>query len=430
MSYVYREKNNRTSFFVWYYAFSVALCPFFSQYDFFIRGFSIAEFMLISACVPLAIINHRIKYKNSGAIIVLFLLSMVTTIIALTFFQNDTPLVSFEELLTRWIRYGAYAVLILLVSDNCYLQEDNNVILKIYRVFCYLFGIYAILQAMVYLLFHYMLPINVLPISWSRSTNTDIISNFAKTYYFRGFGPFQEPSYLSKYLLPGLALSLFGWSVGKQEKKDYKLAGIITIAILLSTSVQGILLLSITYIIYIIKSSNQTPWKKIAFIFIIVLFSIYIFSTDTLLVPKQRIVSVFEGDSYGYSSEMRLYRGFAFWAKMPLLYKIIGTGLGNMGNFAYTHNIVTVFDYAIRSLNYLEYGSGLSLLLAQSGLIGFLVFLYWCIKSVKRLNLLGKIIFLQFFLVLFSGSGLFSITSVFYCALVFMNTKKHEVNYE
>ena len=162
--------------FVRYYAFSIAMCFFFSQYDFFVDGFSIAEFMLLSACVPMLLFSRRIVTKLTGDILLYFFIAIILSLISVLLLGRDYTMVPFWKMLTRWIRYGAYAFLIVLVSDNCFFKaNEENLIFKIYYFFCYAFGIYAIIQAIVYLLFHYMLPINILPISWSRTTDTEYL---------------------------------------------------------------------------------------------------------------------------------------------------------------------------------------------------------------------------------------------------------------
>lgn len=420
----------KNSLFLKYYAFSIAMCFFFSQYDFLISGFSIADFTLITSCVPLALVSRKVVAKNTGSILLCYFISLLFAVITIMITGMNFPLVSFERVLSRWIRYGAYAFLIVLVSDNCfYKPNDKNLILKIYRFFCYAFGIYAILQAIIFFLFNYMLPINILPIEWSRATTAESIHTYANKYYFRGFGTFLEPGYLSKFLLPGLAFSLFGWVHRKEVKIDMLLSFIIIVAIIFSTSVQGIMIASATLFVYILTSQRISTERKTLIIFLIVLFGGFLLASNVSTVAIDRIVAIFTGQNYGYSSNMRLFRGFAFWNEMPLLYKFFGIGLGNMANFAYINNIVTAFDYPLRDANYLEYCSGMSAILVQGGMFSIAIIIYWFIKSTSKLDLSGKIVLMQLFLVLLSGSGLFSITTIFYCALIFMNNKYAKVGF-
>lgn len=425
------ELRTGNTLFVKYYALSIAMCFYFSQYDFFIDGFSIAEFMLISSCIPLAFASRKVRAKNTGSILLYYFVSICLSLISVLALGGSFPLVSFGKVVTRWVRYGAYAFLIVLVADNCIFEADeDNLILKIYYFFCYAFAIYAIVQAVVYLLFRYMLPINILPIAWSRTTDTESIASYAQDYYFRGFGPFQEPSYLSKFLLPGLAFSLFGWPQKKGKKADWRLSITIIVAIILSTSVQGILVAMATVLVYVATYKGISGSRKALLVVVIGIVGGALLASSVSTTSLSRIIAVFTGQSVGYSSNMRLFRGFAFWNNMPVLYKIIGTGMGNMANFANDYNITTAFDFPYRTANYLEYGSGISLILVQNGLIGFVIVLTWFINSVKRLNITGKAILLQLFLILLSGSGLLTISSIFCIALIFQNKYVSEGSYE
>lgn len=421
------QSRAMNTLFVRYYAFSIAMCFFFSQYDFFVNGFSIAEFLLLSACVPMVLFSRRIGTKFSGNILLYYFISIILSLISVILLGRDYHMVPFWKMLTRWIRYGAYAFLIVLVSDNCIFEaNEENLILKIYYFFSYAFGIYAIIQAMVYLLFHYMLPINILPIAWSRTTDTESIASFAQRHYFRGFGPFQEPSYLSKFLLPGLAFSLFGWPHLTKKKTDWKLVVIIVTAIIFSTSVQGILVVAATLFVYIATYKGISGTRKVLFTIVIGVLFVVLLTSSVSTTSLYRITAVFTGQSVGYSSNLRLFRGFAFWNEMPILYKFIGIGMGNMANYAYDYNITTSFDFPDRTAPYLEYGSGISLILVQSGLIGFVIIISWFLKCIKRLNLTGRTMLLQLFLILLSGSGLLSISSIMYFSLIFQNTKELE----
>lgn len=420
------EKNLFKWLLFGYYAFCVATSFYFSQYDLFVEGISIADVMLISSCFMCLLYTRKLKIQDSALLVLCYVVGIVLFALTISISGLDFPLVPGWKVLSRLIRYGTYAILILLVTDNSPFQHcKKNKILTIYKFFCYCFSIYAILQAVIYLTTHYMLPANILPIPWSREIDTASILSNAQNYYFRGFGPFQEPSYLAKFILPGLAFSLFGWPQNKSIKSDWKLSLIILGTIFVSTSVQGILISSVTIFLYCFNYKQKIPLVgKLLFLLVIVTMGIIFLSSDILSVASERMLALFRGQDYGYSNGLRLFRGFAFWYKMPFIFKIIGTGLGNMANFAFVYDIFTKFDYTLRDPNFLEYGSGLSLILVQSGIVGFLLTLLWFYNVLKHLNSTGKIILMQFFCALISGGSIFSVLTVFYCSLIFINRRK------
>jgi hypothetical protein len=66
--------------------------------------------------------------------------------------------------------------------------------------------------------FGIILPFKILPIPLGRDISLAHIALNASKYYLRPLGIFVEPGYAAQFLLPGLALSLFGWM--KKEKAD------------------------------------------------------------------------------------------------------------------------------------------------------------------------------------------------------------------
>ena len=111
--------------------------------------------------------------------------------------------------------------------------------------------------------------------------------------------------------MPGIVFALYG----KNKNVDVKLLLLISTAIVISTSVQGIAILIITVIIWAIfvKKLNKKEIFRgiIGFIlFVAVLFVVkYLGIADTAFI---RIKNIFNGN-LDNSSSMRLLRGFVFW---------------------------------------------------------------------------------------------------------------------
>lgn len=121
----------------------------------------------------------------------------------------------------------------------------------------------------------------------------------------------------------------------------------------------------------------------------------------------------------GYSTGIRLFRGFAFWYEMPLIYKIIGGGIGNIGNIYTLLNIRTPYDAAyLNSLTANEYMNGLSSILVQTGLLGAIFFIMKTVVPLKKFGNLSKAIALQLILILSSGTNIFSIDTIFYLVFI------------
>ena len=396
---------------------AIVLCPFFFQYQSLIPGITLGELLLVFACTPSVIKYCRNWTVDKTKIIVAYYFcSLTLSFVIILISDLQFTGVSMVEVMTRWIRYGTYVVFFVTFIDN-YRSTVNALIL--YRKVCLVAAIYTILQTVIYYAFGVVLPIKILPFPWNR-TNAEVL-DFFQNYYFRGFGPFIEPSDLAKFLLPGLAFSLYGWEYAVSgEKSSNNLETVIILAaILCSTSVQGILIAGVTCLCFLFSNNNISPKKKVAFLILFMLVVLWLFTSDQFSAPLSRITGLLSGEKQGYSSGMRLFRGFAYWGQLPFINKLVGVGLGCVGEFAYENNIVTEFDHYLRTLPNLEYGSGISLVLVQSGLIGFSFFVAFVYSTWKRINHVSKSILIQLIMILASGSGFLSVHTFFCCYLIF-----------
>ena len=390
-------------------AVSIALAPFFSQYSFLSSPISLAEALLFAA-VALQILTTKGKiYVNTSKhLIYYFLIGTFLTMISVLFSHLSFSAVSESKIMVRIMRYGLSVFLIFMTST----QDDiSELVLKTYKYFAIVFSIYAILQAVVFFSTHILLPVKILPISWNRETDTAILTDFVQKYYFRCFGTFMEPGYLVKYLAPAFAMSLFGW--GKEKKSDVRIAILIGVVIVLSTSLQGIAIATITVFAYIFLNKHVRIQYKIGILVLAAIgLGVLLFSGigDTAI---DRINGLMAGTSSDYSSKMRLFRGFAFLMQLPLLYKFIGVGIACISNYAIEYGVYTAYDHPYRTVGNLDYVNGVSSVLVYSGVIGFSIILIWIASVFKRVNNIGRIILMQLMVILLSGSALGSISTLF-----------------
>lgn len=97
---------------------------------------------------------------------------------------------------------------------------------------------YVIIQFIVYFVAGVLLTNKILPLEWYsdlRPTNEELLINY-NTYYYRGTGFFEEPSYAGLYMMPALCMILF--DVGRN-----RIIKLILIAgcIIITTSVAAIM---------------------------------------------------------------------------------------------------------------------------------------------------------------------------------------------
>ena len=401
---------------------SVVLSLLFYQYSTIIPGVTLSELMLIISCLIIIIKrNFHISMKNTKVLFLYYgiavLFFIISTIISGVHFSVESEF----EVITRLIRSFAYVIFIIIYSDNIGYKEGFY---KLYRIFCYVAALYAIIQFIVYVFAGVVIPVKVLPFPIRRDVSTDaLLNSFSKTTY-RGMGFFVEPSYLTKFLLPGFVFSVLGWG---KDKRDYFCAVLISISLIISTSLQGIVIWGITIIgILIIKKKITT--KDIGRVVGIVLAILAILLVSYKLGLLGRVfnrLSGFESNNIDSSSQIRLLRGFAYWWKLPILMKIIGVGTGNSANYAYTFGIRTAFDYKhSTSIANLSYMSAFSKILVESGIPCLVIFVYLFVRFFKITNNTGKLLCVQYLLTMLSGSDFLSVLTVFYFCYISMEINK------
>jgi hypothetical protein len=385
----------------------VILCSFLHQYESPLPGMTLGEFLIILVIGIITLIYPRLVIS-----IPINLLTKIFFFFLLLSFISIILQGSYELfIVTRWIRYSSY-ILMVLVSSRFFSYQYA---IKLYKYFCLFVSIYIILQYVLYLSLNVYLPIKILPIPWSRLHDTQELLELSIRYYFRGYGIFAEPGYSAKFLLPGLALSLFGWT--DKRKIDYFSMVLISLAIILTTSVQGILVGLITVVLFTIELIMESR-KNIKillfgiFIGVGLLGLLYLSSSLGLTDVSFRRIQTISLDSTG-STGIRVFRGFAIYDQLPLQFKIIGVGLGNTSFFVLRNGIQTMYDSSSLTDTALGYTSGISKILAESGVIGFLFFLYWFFKTRTGLSKLQRIIFYQFIILLFGGGGILDMYTVF-----------------
>lgn len=412
-----------------FYSLCIVLSTFLHQYGSFLPGVTFGELMLIlTSAFVLLFDGFNLNIYKTKKLIEFYSVCMLLTLLSFLLQQHDFIAVSTFKVFSRWVRYFAYVVFIVISADKL----NANYALKVYRYFCIFISFYIILQTLGYYVFNFALPIKILPLPFSRESDMyELFSGFDK-YYYRAYGPFAEPGYAAKFLLPGLALSLYDSLNGH---KNIALVMLISAGIIFTTSVQGLLLCVFSYIYFgfslLLNKKFPISFKPVKIFFIgssVLILTCVFYSLGIFDTPIERISSIYTVSQGGTlargSTGIRVYRGFALFAVLPILYKIIGVGLGNLGNFVIENNIYTNFDYFFTSLNQFEYVNAISGLLLSSGIIGGIYFIFYIMNLYKNTSHQYRLILIQLIVLLFGGDSFFSMTTVLYLSLVYIGTKR------
>jgi len=337
------------------------------------------------------------------------------------------------EIISRLIRYSFYVFLVLVSSKYFQLKYA----LKIFKFLCIIISLYIIAQTIIWNMFGLILPFKILPIPLGGDISLNDISFIASRCYLRPQGIFVEPGYAAKFLLPGLALSLFGWV--KIEKADTKNTILIFSALILTTSSQGIFIGALIIGMYIMSlvrhnksysdvlkkfiiilirhnKSYSDVLKKFIIILIFLLLIVFFFNLSIVQTALNKVTGEIRS---GSSVSLRMYRGFAVFLQLPIIFQIIGVGHGNLGNFVIKNSIVTRYDPAIITPAVADYANSVSAVLLYYGIIGFvlLIHVYW--NFLKNTKGAFRLISICHIVMSFVAGGLFGVTMVFYFSLIY-----------
>lgn len=390
---------------------------FFHQFSSFVPGVTLGELLLIAGSLFIIIFNYKsLRIEKTLPLIIIYFFSLLFSFITIHSYNNPFSLESSTTIFSRFVRYGAYLLFFVSFCDNF---RPNSSFYKIYEYSCLVISVYAILQFVFYYAFHVFLPYNILPfLNRPRDLTSNYMLNMADSNYFRSYGVFDEPAYLAEFLIPYFILKMFNYQ--KKFNSVFCLF-LVVLAILFSASVQGIVMMIVGFACFILFRSKRE--KKDLIFTLVLLFVIgalgFIFLNTSIgarvFAKLLRIGNANQGD---YSIKLRLFRGFALFGELDVLHKFFGVGMGNAANFSYANNIYTDFDYVVRSASNLEYMSGLSRVLVENGLLIFIVFAIFLILLFMRSKSSGKTLIIVYFLLLVSGSGLFTLESIFYVFLI------------
>lgn len=287
-----------------------------------------------------------------------------------------------SQLLIHQSLYGVATFLISVVSLAIFSNKiDEHLLLKYFKIF----GTVAIIAIIYQSVYTYIFkvpvsPIKILPLD-SEQSQLNWAENLLRPSSF-----FSEPQAYATYMMPFLFLTL--------KHQQFKWAVLITISVLLSTSSQGFIMMSILWLSILLN------WKLGALlkISIFVLIIGFIFSYLTLPVFEVSRNKILQTEIIG---NPRLSRGFEIFSSLNNHDKIFGIGFGNVGDYVY--NIQESFTWAVgNTKEKLNYTSGFSGILTQFGLIVTIFFVYVMFRLWKVSQKINRpfliMIFAAFFL--------------------------------
>lgn len=382
----------------------IVLSPWLSIYATFIDGVSIGDLSLIIALtIQLFKKFQGINKKNSYLLV--YLLYCFFSIIALYFFVP----VNVSMVLKRFVKLSLFFVFILIIDNKIDQQLFASAFSFFSRVLC---GV-VLIQFIIYSSFHYYVEFKI-PFLHYCNDAADLFDYVAsRSSSFRASSLFLEPAHFTYYISTYIAFLLFDYSKKKNTKRVIE-AVVSTICMILSTSSTAIvagLLVWFLFVFNTIINKRQKLIKKMVLVvfvlLVLILFVLVLLKSDILSFGLNRMLFS-KNHSLATSVWGRLDSGNNYYSELPLLYKIIGNGIGNMPSSS-------------------SYFNGFFYILYCSGIIGLIIIFGGIIKTFFCSAALGKVISILLIAFSFSSPIIVSIYIILFYTLINRDRKVRTV---
>lgn len=377
-------------------------------------GLSIGQFILVFLILRMIIKNNipiRILFKNY------IIYSLITTICSLVIYNNNINDAIYE--------IAAFTLFFIIINFSIIGTEYQIVKKWVINI-----GIFALLFFILqYLLFAVGHPISgiidFLPLS--NNVDTEVFRN-QQLGRDRLSSIFQEPAHYSEFMAIVLTLLLINSKV--LSSKNFYLSIIISITIILCKSTTGAVLLFFIWCSWGLKYFKTSKYRFI-FTFFITIFLLYSFPLILSSSYSDYIITRFDEISFdpsasinGYSSYIRVLRGYIPIFESDYWSKIFGHGLGSLPSYIEqnpTSLFLKITDFNRTWVNSFQY------ILFMTGFIGAILFSKQIISFFKCTTFLGKVLIIQYISSFFSSSILLTPFSALYLYFI---VKEKELNHD
>lgn len=390
-----------------YGSLTIALYPLLAIYATLIPGISIGEFtLIILSGIYLFKFRKKIPFYFKGFTIYTLLIS---ALMCLLHYEYPFATFAFHAVSTFLIVY--------LISTACAIGDINYVTNQLKKVsaICLIF---FIIQYALYVVTSSTVSgiIPFLPLSNGENSaefhdlqmGRDRMSSF-----------FEEPAHFSEFLCIPLCLFLFG----AKKRKDFVICVFITISIFLSTSALGAISVVIIWGMWFLNylRGAQHKWLSYMVTFVMIVALPTLAATEFVTATTSRLTEItgegVEGSVHGFSSYVRVLRGYIPFQEQDFIIKVVGNGIGSLESYIKYHHS----QYLSLFAGLPDYINSVQYILLGSGIIGLYLFLKQLYEIFNRTSAKGKTLILTMFAQMFA-SGIHS-SSVFLIA-VFIAVKE------
>lgn len=368
------------------YTMLVLILPVTNIYASPFPSISIGEIIILFMMVVCLFDMFRTKtlYIDMTPFLSYLLYALIISVLCGCWFTINCTSYFMRDSVERMFRDGFYFAIVIMFSPKYFNFEFGKKMLdKISFFLC----AFVITQFLVYSATRIYIP-GVIP--WLKTTisggftGAELSAKFVATASIDGFvrapGFFSEPAVVAQFLSVSLLCVLFP-TYGKAE---YKKAILYSITLLITFSVNAYVVLLVCWGLWFLYS-NRGNRDRIIRISLFIILSIVAFGflmmNDKTASVINRLIELKNGGRTSGSSVLRVVRGMAFYANMPFIFQIFGSGFGNFIQFKSMYDINTIYEVADEYMNTNAY------VLISSGIIGFILYIAALFRSAK-----GKII--------------------------------------
>ncbi|MBQ8829965.1 MAG: hypothetical protein IJ017_00015 [Oscillospiraceae bacterium] len=395
---VHRKQNNLLPVGVRFYTVVIALLPVLASYASGIPGLSLADLVLVLFCA-VKVLGKYNERRNAFAVkpvliaAALYLIVLFSLISALV--QHEPEI---SNIIIRTIRYFFYLFVVVFCSRY---MLDIELCKKTVKTITVIACVFIFVQFLMYNLFGVIIRgyLPFLRLYVEGYAATDYAAIYTKMYRPTSF--FLEPAHFARYAVVGTALTLFGDE--KLKWKNVVAAVFISAAILISTSAQGYMLIALVWIICLATRVKALESNSMRAIFVIACILLPILLIGILRLPfvQTAVMRALNIDFSNLANENTALGarlgGFAYYADLPVGYKLIGMGFGVVPKSSW-----------LSSAAYWLYGSGC---------IVFILYMIYMLMCIKKLKGASRVVFLLFFILFFSDDSFYSYMCVLFISL-------------
>jgi len=310
------------------YTLITVLLPVLAIYSSPIRGFDLGTVVVLVfgvCCVLDFLLRNKGRFKISVPMVIVMLYTAVITMA--TIVEANTVYYSSESsIIMRTARFILMLFIMLFIATPSYF--DYALFEKYLRRVTLFVSIYAMVQLLFYTVTGLKL-INVFGATKQGVQFESTLEQYEVTY--RPPSIFIEPSNVTYYIVPYLAISLFAsFSEGKlgvrDKRRDLIDAIIISLGVVCTTSGQGAVVLGVVWSLWVIISVFKKGMaKNIKFFPILGVAALYLYNSDSF----QYTIGRLNTSGTELSAIDARYAGYLAFDFLSRDTKIFGTGYGN-----------------------------------------------------------------------------------------------------